>query len=181
MRPRISVFIATSLDGYIARRDGSVDWLGAPASDPAEDYGFAKFMTTVDLLVIGRVSFETALEFDTWPYVGTRVLVLSSRPVPIPLQLLDIVSSDSGPPGELVKRDPMAESRHIHVDGGITVQRFVSAGLVDEVTITWVPVLLGEGRPLFGVTGHDVSLDLQRTRSWSNGYVQSAYKVRHDH
>ena len=180
MRPRISVFIATSLDGYIARRDGSVDWLGAPASDPAEDYGFASFMATVDLLVIGRVSFEAALEFPTWPYAGMRVLVLSSRPVPIPLQLLDVVSSDSGPPQELVTRDPVAEAKHVYVDGGITIQRFIASGLVDEMTITWVPVLLGEGRPLFGMTGYDVPLEFKDSRSWSNGYLQTTYGVRRE-
>ena len=179
-RPRISVYIATSLDGFIARRDGRVDWLGAPPAGTHEDYGYGDFMATVDLIVMGRASFAMALAFDTWPYPGMRVLVLSTHPVPIPPQLRDTVSSDSGAPAELIGRPPMAGAKHVYMDGGITVQRFLASGLVDEITVTSVPVLLGEGRPLFGGTGGDIALEHLSTRSWSNGYVQSAYRVRRD-
>lgn len=185
MRARTSVFIATSVDGFIARPDGSIDWLLA-ASEPAaegevaagEDYGYAAFIATVDALVMGRGSWEQVLSFPEWPYGNLPVTVLSSRDVRIPPELADRVSRDGGEPAALLSRLGAAGRRHLYIDGGVTIQRFLAAGLIDELIITRIPVLLGEGRPLFGPLGADVSLEHQGTRSYANGLVQSRYRVR---
>ncbi|HUK64260.1 MAG TPA: dihydrofolate reductase family protein [Dongiaceae bacterium] len=177
-RPRISVYIATSLDGFIGRPDGRVDWLGPPPEHGEEDYGYGEFMSGVDLLVMGRATFAMALAFETWPYGDLRVLVLSNHAVPIPPPLRGTVAADAGDPADLVAREPIASARHVYLDGGITVQRFLAEGLVDDLTITTVPVLLGEGRPLFGPVGRDVPLEHVHTRTWSNGYVQTAWVLR---
>ena len=177
MIAKVSVFIATSLDGFIARRDGSLDWLGAPVTEDQEDYGYREFIDSVDALIMGRNTFEKALSFGAWPYSGKRVVVLTRGAVKIPAELANTVSAAAAAPRELVKRLSAEGASHLYVDGGITAQRFLSAGLIDELTITRIPLLLGEGIPLFGPTGGDILLRHLATRSYDNGYVQSKYRV----
>jgi dihydrofolate reductase len=179
MRARCSVFIATSLDGYIARLDGSIDWLeSANRRVPAgEDCGYGAFMRSVDALVMGRNTFELALTFDPWPYADTKVVVLSSRPVTIPDRLAPTVAASSEAPADLVARLTASGHSHLYVDGGRTIQRFLAAGLIDEMTITLIPVLLGAGRPLFGPLARDIGLTLVSSVAYDFGFVQNRYRV----
>lgn len=179
MRAKTSVFIATSLDGFIARKNGTIDWLEqANVSAPdGEDYGYRAFMDTVDVLVMGRNSYDQVLTFDRWPYGDKRVIVLSRRTVEIPDHLLHSVSASMETPGELLARLSALGVAHVYVDGGVTIQRFLAADLIDEITITQIPVLLGEGLPLFGPLDRDVVLTHIATRTYDNGFVQSTYRI----
>jgi dihydrofolate reductase len=172
------VFIATSLDGFIARANGDLDWLtDAGSSTTEQDYGYQEFMDTVDTIVLGRNTFELVLTFDTWPYGGKKVVVLSSKPGAVPPHLVDSVEWLSLPPQRLVERLAAQGARHLYVDGGKTIQGFLNAGLIDELTITRVPVLIGTGVPLFGPLNHHVRLTHNVTQEFENGFVQSKYRV----
>lgn len=178
MNVKFSVFIATSLDGFIARKDGALDWL--PGSDGAtndEDYGYAEFFASIDTLVMGRNTHELALTFGAWPYQGKRVIVLSSRYAQELQPLADGVSGTSALPAELAAQLEQLGAKHVYVDGGKTIQSFLRAGLIDEMTITRVPVLLGEGIPLFGALEQDIKLLHQSGRTFATGMVESRYKV----
>lgn len=176
---KCSVFIATSLDGFISRTDGSIDWLEhANRRVPkGEDCGYGEFIATVDALVMGRHTFEQARSFSDWPYGQTPVIVLSSRLRALPRGLPDTVRLYDDAPGSLVARLSAEGMRHLYIDGGLTIQRFLSAALIDEVTITTIPVLLGSGRPLFGSLPADVHLEHLSTRAFDFGFVQSRYRV----
>ena len=176
---KISVFIAISLDGYISRKDGSIDWLNK-ANDvvPAGEYcGFSKFFNSIDTLIMGRNSYEQALTFDHWPYENKPVIVLSSKKISIPDFLPKTVSSSSETPEELVKRLSISETKHLYVDGGITIQRFFNAGFIDEITITTIPILLGEGKPLFSKLDKDIHLKHIFTKAYDFGFVQTKYVI----
>ncbi len=178
MSIKASVFIATSLDGFIARANGDLDWLTDAQSAPTEqDYGYQEFMDTVDTIVLGRNTFELALTFDTWPYSGKKVVVLSSRPNAIPPHLVDNVEWLSLPPQHLIERLAAQGATHLYVDGGKTIQGFLKAGLIHELTITRIPILIGTGVPLFGPLNHDIRLTHIATRQFENGFVQSTYRV----
>lgn len=173
-----SVFIATSLDGFIARKNGDLDWL--PGSDGAtgtEDYGFHEFFNSIDTLVMGRKTYEQVLTFKQWPYQGKRVVVLSSRFEKIPVKFAQDVEGTSATPKELTQRLSSSGSTHIYVDGGKTIQSFLQADLIQEMTITKIPILLGEGIPLFGTLADDIKLQHVSTRSFESGLVQSKYQV----
>ena len=180
MRPQCSVFIATSLDGFIARADGRIDWLeAANTTIPAgEDCGYAAFFASVDGMVMGRGTFETVLSFPTWPYGEKPVYVLSRTLAQLPQAVPPTLSLTSEPPTELLERLYAQGHRHLYVDGGRTIQGFLSAGLIQELTITVIPVLLGAGRPLFGPLWADVALELVSSREYPFGFVQSRYRVR---
>lgn len=169
-----SVFIATSVDGFIARANGGIDWLPPGGG---EEHGYDAFIATVDALVIGRNTFETVLSFDTWPYGPKPVFVLTSRPLPVPAPPGAVIDRMSGDPREIVSLLAARGVRHIYVDGGITIQRFLRAGLIQRLTITRVPVLLGDGIPLFGALPGDVPLRHIATRQYASGLVQSEYAV----
>jgi dihydrofolate reductase len=169
-----SVFIATSLDGFIARPNGGIDWLPPGGG---EDHGYDAFIATVDALMIGRHTFETVLTFDTWPYGRKPVFVLSTRPLPVPTPAGAVVERLSGDPRDIVSQLAARGVRHIYVDGGITIQRFLRAGLIQRLIITRIPVLLGDGIPLFGGVSGDVALRHVATRQYASGLVQSEYGV----
>lgn len=171
-RPRCSVFIATSVDGFIARKDGSIDWLSS-VELPGEDYGFAEFYASVDALVMGRATYEVARSFETWPYGGKRCLVLTHRPAE-PLHGEEFVDAD---PVELVRRLGREGIRHVYVDGGSVVRQFADAGLVDAITLSIVPVALGSGIRLFEDGGAELRLQLSAVRSWPSGLVQMHYET----
>jgi dihydrofolate reductase len=175
---KASVFIATSLDGFIARANGDLNWLTeAQSASTEQDYGYQEFMDTVDTIVLGRNTFEPVLTFDTWPYGGKKVVVLSSKPSAVPPHLVDSVEWLSLPPQHLVERLAARGATHLYVDGGKTIQAFLKAGLIDELTITRVPILIGTGVPLFGPLNHDVRLTHLATQQFENGFVQSKYRV----
>lgn len=182
MDPRQSVFIATSLDGFIARPDGDLDWLSPEnPGEGIQDFGFEAFMDSVDALVMGRGTFDKVLSFDGWYYGTKRVVVLSGNPVDIPDRLPDTVTSLAGSrsPQEIVELLAKEDLYHLYVDGGITIQRFLRAGFIQEMTISQIPVLIGEGIPLFGPLEKDIRLELLESKSYSGGMVQSHYKVIH--
>jgi dihydrofolate reductase len=170
---KASVFIATSVDGFIARADGGLDWLPAGGG---EEHGYEAFIATVDALVIGRKTYETVLTFDAWPYGAKPVYVLSTSALAASPRGA-VVEHMSGPPVDVVAALTSRGVRHAYVDGGITIQRFLQAGLIQRLIITRVPVLLGAGIPLFGVTERDILLTHVETRQFASGLVQSEYGV----
>jgi dihydrofolate reductase len=170
-----SVFIATSLDGFIARDDGAIDWL--PEPDPAEDFGYGEFIASVDAIVMGRKTFELASSFDPWPYGETPVVVLSSGRIGIPRALRDTVEHMTGTPAEIVRGLGVRGFDHLYVDGGATIRGFLADGLIRRITLTRIPVLLGSGIPLFGPLEEDIQLHHVGSRVYENGLVQSTYEV----
>lgn len=190
---KVSVFIATSLDGYIAREDGDVSWLhegekpdeseefaeGQESGD-TEDGGYGVFFNTIDVLVMGRGSFEKVLEFEPWPYGEKPVIVLSKSLTKVPEKLRDTVRIDASTPQKLVKKLSQGGYKHIYLDGGKVIHSFLREGLVDEITLTAIPVLIGNGIPLFGRIEKDIRLMLMESRSWNNHFVQSKYQVIKD-
>jgi dihydrofolate reductase len=170
---KASVFIGTSLDGFIARANGDFDFLPPGGGEP---HGYDEFMATVDGLVIGRKTFETVLTLDTWPYGEKPVFVLSTRLL-APTPVGAVVERMSGAPDEIVSQLATRGIQHIYVDGGITIQRFLQAGLIQRLIITRVPVLIGAGIPLFGAVSHDILLRHVETRQYASGLVQSEYMV----
>lgn len=177
-RARAQVFIAASLDGFIAREDGAIDWLlQRHARVPAgEDCGYAAFMAGIDAIVMGRRSYEQVLSFDAWPY-DKPVVVLSRGSPPVPPALQDRVSVSAEAPPALLERLGAAGVARVYVDGGLVIQSFLREGLVDELTVTTIPVLLGRGRPLFGALPQDADLELVASRAWDFGFVQSRWRV----
>jgi dihydrofolate reductase len=170
---KASVFIATSVDGFIARANGDLDWLPAGGG---EEHGYEAFIASVDALVIGRKTFETVLTFDTWPYGEKPVYVLSTRALAATPPGA-VVERMSGSPADIVSQLTARGVRHAYVDGGITIQQFLRAGLIQRLIITRVPVLLGAGIPLFGATERDILLTHVGTRQYASGLVQSEYSV----
>jgi dihydrofolate reductase len=169
-----SVFVGTSVDGFIARQNGGLDWLPAGGGDP---HGYDEFIASVDAIVIGRKTFETVLTLGAWPYGEKRVVVLSSQSVDLSAARGGVVEHTGGPPAEIVSKLAASGAHHLYVDGGITIQRFLRAGLIDRLVITRVPVLIGDGIPLFGSLPHDIRLRHVVTRSYPSGLVQSEYEV----
>jgi dihydrofolate reductase len=170
---KASVFVGISIDGFMARPDGALDFLPPGGGEP---HGYDEFMATVDALVIGRKTFETVLAFDAWPYGEKKVFVLSSRPL-APAPKGAVVEHLSGTPAEIVAQLTARGIRHAYVDGGITVQGFLRAGLIERLIITRVPVIIGAGIALFGETGRDIRLEHVATRQYASGLVQSEYTV----
>jgi dihydrofolate reductase len=172
------VFIAQSLDGFIARPDGGLDWLMA-CNTTGEDYGYDAFIAGMDGIVMGRGTYETVLAFDPWPY-ALPVFVLSSRlaAADIPGHLRGRVEIlDLAPPAvmDVLARRGLAR---VYVDGGRVVQSFLAAGLIAEMTVTTAPVLIGAGRPLFGPLAADVPVDHVDTTAFRSGHVRSHWRIR---
>lgn len=181
MNPKVSVYIATSLDGFIARADGDLDWLDAASAlvPEGEDCGYYALMKTVDCLVMGRRTYEKVCSFGPWPYGDTAVIVLSSADIEFPADFPDNVTHSSEDPQTLCRRLASEGIGHIYIDGAETIQRFLLAGLVDELTITLIPVLLGRGISLFGPLDSDIELDCIGTRRFDFGFVMVQYRVKH--
>lgn len=176
------VFIATSLDGYIARDDGDITWLTDPpatedhvAPPPGQLPGldYESHMASVDHVVMGRGTYEKVLTFGFWPYPEHRVLVLSTTLSDDDARIT-VVGSSAAAVEALNERGSGAA----YVDGGRVIQDFLRLGLVDELTLTRAPVLLGSGIPLFGTLSADVPLTHLGTSISGNGMVTSRYRVR---
>lgn len=174
MSIKFFVYIATSLDGFIARENGDLDWL--PQQDAGgEDYGYQIFYDSIDTLVIGRGTYEKVLSFDPWPYAGKRVVVLSSGQPDVPDNVKTLVEVSHLQPREMASHLEATGSNSVYVDGGKTIQSFLRAGLIDQLTITKVPVLIGRGLPLFGELSEDMQLDLISSHAYPTGLVQCTY------
>lgn len=178
MRPTFSVYIATSLEGFIARTDGAIDWLhgDSEAEIPGEDFGYAVFAEQTDCMVIGRGTFEAVRAFEPWPYAGRRVIVLSNSMSSPPNGFEDKIEVRNSAPAALAKELYDSGVRHVYLDGGKLIQSFMRAGLVDDMIVTRLPILIGAGRPLFGPLETDVRLKHDWTKIYDNGFVQSRYE-----
>lgn len=184
------VFIAASLDGFIARPDGAIDWLTDPApgprhhepqaparpgsSDAASDRALEwdQFLPDVDHLVMGRGTYEKVLSFEDWPYGDLGVIVLSTA-----LEAEDPRITPARSLGEAVALLDARGARQVYVDGGRVIQSFLREDLIDEITLTWAPVLLGSGLPLFGALPQDTRLELVASHAGQNGLVHATYRV----
>ena len=175
MKSSCTVYIATSTDGFIAQKDGGIDWLHNPDYVlEGEDFGFAAFMDSIDALLMGRTTYEQVLTFGDWPYTKP-VYVATSRELEFPEFLQGKVFKISGEPQEILAELRWNMVNRIYIDGGNTIQRFLKAGLIDRMIITRIPILIGEGIPLFGPTGSDITLKLLSCQSFDNGFVQLEY------
>jgi dihydrofolate reductase len=170
----ISVFVGVSVDGFMARPNGALDFLPPGGGEP---HGYQEFFASVDALVIGRKTFETVLGFPDWPYGEKRVVVLSSRSLDLSAVTGGIVEQMGGPPAEIIAKLDSSGARHLYVDGGITIQAFLRAGLVQRLIITRVPVLIGTGIPLFGMLPRDILLSHVATQSYPSGLVKTEYHI----
>ena len=182
MQARCTSFIATSLDGFIARPDGAIDWLDqANRSIPeGEDCGYADYMAGIDAIVLGRHTFETVLAFNPWPYGDTPVYVLSTTLRSLPATAPPSVNLHQHcSPADLAALAWRHDQRRLHVDGGRTIQGFLAAGLLAEITITVIPVLLGAGRPLFStLPAADLWLTPLASRAYPFGFVQTHWAIQ---
>jgi dihydrofolate reductase len=170
----VSVFIGTSVDGFIARPNGDLDFLPESGGEP---HGYIEFIAGVDAIVIGRKTFETVLTFPVWPYGDKRVVVLSSQPVDFSPVRGGIVEQMAGSPAEIVSKLAASGAHHLYIDGGITIQNFLRAGLIQRLIITRVPVLIGDGIPLFGDLPRDLRLRHVATQHYPSGLVKSEYDI----
>jgi len=170
---KLSVFVGASLDGFIARRNGAYDFLPADGGEP---HGYDEFIASVDTILIGRNTFDVVLKLPSWPYGEKRVVVLSHRPLDLS-KVAGRLEQMSGDPSHIVGQLAATGTKHVYVDGGITVQDFLRAGLIDQITVTRVPVLIGDGIPLFGELPRDIKLRHLGTRQYPSGLVTSEYEV----
>jgi dihydrofolate reductase len=169
-RPRTSAFVGVSLDGFLARPDGSIDWL---TPFEGEDNGYGPFIASIDTLVIGRKTYEF-VQTIPWPYEGRRCIVMTHR---------DVGGEHgerayAGEPGVLLAKLEREGARHVYVDGGAVIRAFVAAGLLDDLTVTFVPSLIGEGLPLFGGVKLETGLVLDEVKSIGGKLVQVRYRIR---
>lgn len=173
---KLSVFCGTSVDGFLARRDDTFDFLDTGGNLP---HGFSAFLKSVDVVVMGRRTFDVVRKLGHFGLYGKKpIVVLSSKP----LELSSIRDAKfeqmTGTPQEVVAQLEKRQFKHAYIDGGITIQRFLQAGLVNRITVSRVPVLIGEGIPLFGPLPRDIQLRHVRTRSYRGGLVQSVYELK---
>ncbi len=173
---RTSVFVGISLDGFLARPDGAYDFLTTGLDADGDFNGYAAFFATVDVVLLGRNTYEVVLPFPQWPYGATPVFVLSSRPLPPPPPAA-VVERIAGTPQQVFSDLASRGFQHAYVDGGLTIQQFLRAGLIQRLVITRVPVLVGSGIPLFGPIDADIRLDHVATRELRGGAIQSEYRL----
>ena len=173
MAIKASVFVGTSLDGFIARANGAFDFL---PDDGGEEHGYEAFIASVDAIVIGRNTYELCLSFESWPY-DKPVFVLSTRPIEMPTSPKAIVERMSGRPSEIASTLEARGFTHLYVDGGVTIQRFLADGCIQQLIVTRVPVLIGTGISLFGPVSQDIKLRHVETRQYESGLVSSKYEV----
>ncbi len=172
---KVSVFCGLSVDGFLARTDDALDFLNTGEQEP---HGFSEFLATVDVVVIGRRTLDVVLRLGHLGLYGAKpVIVLSGRPLDLPSGQVAVIERMSGEPGKIVMRLEERGFQHAYIDGGLTIQRFLAAGLIDRLVITRVPVLIGEGIPLFGPVPHDIPLHHVATRCYGSGLVQSEYEL----
>ena len=182
---KCSVYIATSADGYIAKPDGAIDWLHTTGNLEAdlgsEDMGWHSFIESVDCMIMGRKSMDSIasmnLTLEQWPYGDMNIIVLSRTVKIPPTSFHSETEMYSGEIAELVKDLDARGYKHAYIDGGETITSFIELGLINEMTITQVPVLLGDGVPLFGNLNRHVSLEKPEVLAFPNDFIQVKYTV----
>lgn len=173
---KLSVFCGVSVDGFLARPNYELNFLHTGEKVPSE---FDEFFAGVDVVVMGRRTFEVVQRLGALEIYGSKpIVVLSGHLLVIPVGQGRIVERMSDEPSKIVKQLEARGFRHAYIDGGITIQRFLASGCIDRMTITLVPVLIGTGIPLFGSVPHDIGLVLLRSRSYPSGLVQNDYEIR---
>jgi len=177
--PECSVFVGVSLDGFIARPNGDLDWLMGDGGGDSAEYGYDEFIAGIDAIVMGRNTFEKVVMFDKWYYGNKRVVVLSHHSLDLAGARArgGVVEQMQGSPAEIVSKLASSGAGRLYVDGGLTIQEFLRAGLIRRLVISRLPVLIGEGIPLFGSLAHDIHLSHIATRTYPGGMVQSEYKA----
>jgi dihydrofolate reductase len=175
----LSVFCGVSVDGFLARPDDALDFLTTGEQEP---HGFKEFLASVDVVVIGRRTFDVVLKLGHLALYGKKpVVVLSDRRLDFSPGNDGLLEQMSGEPVEILTRLEARGFQHAYIDGGLTIQRFLAAGLINQLVITRVPVLIGEGIPLFGPVPSDIPLHHVATRCYEGGLVQSEYEIRAAH
>ena len=169
------VYIATSLDGFIAKKDGGIDWLLETPNPEGSDFGFSEFMKSVDAIVMGRNTFELVLTFSEWHYTKP-VFVLSNTLQSVPNNVTDKAEILSGNPESIIKELNSRGYKNFYIDGGITIQNFLDQELIDELIITRIPILLGDGIPLFAGLTKEQKFEHLNTEVYNNSLVKSHYK-----
>ncbi|MBI3125095.1 MAG: dihydrofolate reductase [Ignavibacteriales bacterium] len=169
------VYIATSLDGFIAKKDGGIDWLLETPNPGGSDFGFSEFMKSVDAIVMGRNTFELVLTFSEWHYTKP-VFVLSNTLQSVPNNVTDKAEILSGNPESIIKELNSRGYKNLYIDGGITIQKFLDQELIDELIITRIPILLGDGIPLFAGLTKEQKFEHLNTEVYNNSLVKSHYK-----
>ena len=174
-----SVFVGVSLDGFIARPNGDLDWLMGDGGGDSAEYGYDEFIAGIDAIVMGRKTFEKVVMFDKWYYGNKRVVVLSHHSLELAGARArgGVVEQMQGSPAEIVSKLASSGAGRLYVDGGVTIQEFLRAGLIRRLVISRLPVLIGEGIPLFGSLAHDIHLSHIATRTYPGGMVQSEYEA----
>ncbi len=170
------VYIATSIDGYIADKEGGLDWLFSTPNPDNSDFGYSDFINRIDAIVMGRKTFETVCGFECdWSYTKP-VFVLSNSLTAVPEEYEEKAELISGPLREVVYAINQKGYKELYIDGGITIQSFLKENLIDELVITKVPVLLGGGVPLFGKLSEPINFEHVKTEVLLNAMVQSHYR-----
>ena len=186
---KCSVYIASSIDGFIAKNDGNVDWLhtaGNKEVDMGEhaNMGFNDYISSIDCMIMGRKCMEMISSFnlspEQWPYGNIKIIVLSNTIKEAPDNLKDKVEMYSGDLNELISSLETKGFKHAYIDGGTTIQAFINLKLINELTITRVPILLGEGKSLFGKTFKDIKLEQAEAIAYPNDFIQVKYKVNYN-
>ncbi|MEO9965802.1 MAG: dihydrofolate reductase family protein [Reichenbachiella sp.] len=172
---RLKLFIATSIDGFIARKDGSLDWLDDIPNPDKLDYGYFKFYDSIDTLLMGRKTYNEVLGFGVeWPYPDSKTYVISSGPVDIKTENTFYIQK---PLAETVKALMTEPGKDIWVvGGGELISSMLSLDLIDEMLITITPVILGAGIPLFPSQPKETKFDLINTEAFDTGFVNLTYK-----
>jgi dihydrofolate reductase len=178
-RPECAVFVGVSLDGFIARPNGALDWLMGEGGGDSADYGYSEFIAGIDAIVMGRKTFEKVVTFEKWYYGDKRVVALSHQPLDLTAAQSrgGVVEQMAGTPAEIVSKLAASGANRLYVDGGLTIQEFLRAGLIDRLILSRLPVLIGEGISLFGSLPHDIRLSHVATHTYPGGMVQSEYCI----
>jgi dihydrofolate reductase len=177
--PECAVFVGVSLDGFIARPNGDLDWLMGEGGGESAEYGYNEFIADIDAIVMGRRTFEKVLTFDKWYYGKKRVVVLTNHSIDLSVAQArgGVVEVMAGAPAQIADKLATSGARRLYVDGGITIQEFVRVGLIHRLIISRLPVLIGSGIPLFGSLPRDIRLSHIATRTYPGGMVQSEYRI----
>lgn len=170
------VFIATSIDGYIADKNGGLDWLQSIPNPDNNDMGYVEFTNGIDALVMGRTTFETVIGFDVpWPY-NKPVFVLSNKLNEIPESHKEKAFLVKGTLMEILDQIHKKGFHKLYIDGGTTIRNFLKEDLIDEMVLTTIPVLLGGGSSLFTELPNELKFELIETKRYLNQITQNHYK-----
>lgn len=176
MENKNHVFIAASLDGFIADKDGGIDWLHSTPNPDNIDMGYTEFISKIDALVMGRTTFETVCSFEMdWPY-DKPVFVLSNTLTEVPKKLKGKVHLVKGTLTEILEQIRQQGYHRLYIDGGKTVQSFLKEDLIDSMTITTIPVLLGGGSPLFAELSNKLDFECTESKVYLDKIVQSHFR-----